>query len=143
MASEDSPDPQDPQDSAWRSIIDNYGDRAEIKAGEFPIEEPIEIDAFDDDIDEPFEPEPYDDGAFVPPVPEKVTIPPVRLLAWYGVLGAPVAALLAVILVEATSWRVPSWLGWFIVAAFFGGFGYLVATMPRSRDDPYDDGARL
>lgn len=135
--------PEDPQDDAWRSIVDNYGDRAQITAGEFPIEEPVELDAFGDDIDEPFEPEPYDVDAFVPPVPERVKVEPVRLLAWYGLLGAPVAALLAVILVEVTPWRVPAWLGWFIVVAFFGGFGYLVATMPKSRDDPYDDGARL
>lgn len=138
-----SEEPQDPESAAWRSIVDNYGDRAEIAAGEFPIEEPISIDAFGDDVDEPFEPEPYDIDAFVPPVPEKVTVEPVRLVAWSCLLGAPVAALLAVVLVETTPWRVPSWLGWFIVVAFFGGFGYLVATMPKTRDDPYDDGARL
>ena len=27
--------------------------------------------------------------------------------------------------------------------SFLVGFGYLVATMPREREDPYDDGARL
>ena len=138
-----SEESQDPESAAWRSIVENYGERAEIAAGEFPIEEPISVDAFGDDVDEPFEPEPYDSEAFVPPVPEKVSIEPMRLVAWSCLLGAPVAALLAVILVEVTPWRVPSWLGWLIVAAFFGGFGYLVATMPKTRDDPYDDGARL
>lgn len=138
--SQDSPDPES---AAWRSIVDNYGDRAEIAAGEFPIDEPIPLEAFGDDIDEPFEPEPFDIDAFVPPVPERITVTPVRMIAWSCLLGAPVAALLAVILTEVTPWRVPGWLGWFIVVAFFGGFGYLVATMPKSRDDPYDDGARL
>lgn len=130
-------------DDAWRAIVENYGDRADLAEGEFPVSEPVPFEAFDDDVDEPFEPEPYDIDAFVPPTPERVRVAPDRLLAWYGVLGAPIAAVIAVILVEVTSWQVPSWVGWLLIAAFLGGFGYLVATMPKERDDPYDDGARL
>ena len=52
-------------------------------------------------------------------------------------------ALLATIVVTSTDMPVPNWFGWLLVASFLGGFGYLVVTMPRDRDDPWDDGARL
>jgi hypothetical protein len=47
--------------------------------------------------------------------------------------------LLAVVL----GWTMPGWLGFLLVAGFLGGFGFLVATMPRSRgeDGDGDDGA--
>jgi hypothetical protein len=54
-----------------------------------------------------------------------------------------VLALIATVVVTATDVTVPQWFGWLLVAAFLGGFGYLVLTMPRDRDDPWDDGARL
>lgn len=133
-------------DEAWRAIVENYGERAELPEGQFPVEQPVSFESWDDDVDEPFEPEPFDLSeidAFIPPVPEKVRVEPDRLLAWCGVLGAPLAAVIAVVVVEVTPWRLPTWLGWMFIAAFLGGFGYLVATMPKEREDPYDDGARL
>ena len=36
----------------------------------------------------------------------------------------------------------PSLIGYLLVAAFIGGFVYLVVQMPRGPQDPYDDGAR-
>jgi hypothetical protein len=37
----------------------------------------------------------------------------------------------------------PTILAWLLVGGFLGGFGYLVAQMPRGPRDPFDDGARL
>ena len=87
------------------------------------------------------EPVPWDDeGHFVPPPPPPLpVVDPPRRLAWAGLIGTPAVALLLVVL-QVT---VPGWVGFFLVAAFVGGFGYLVATMrPRPPDDwSGDDGA--
>ena len=89
----------------------------------------------------PSEPLPWDDeGHFVPPPPPPLpVVDPPRRLAWAGLLGTPVVALLLVVL-QVT---IPGWFAFFLVAAFVGGFGYLVATMrPRPPDDwSGDDGA--
>ena len=152
--------PEDPDLAAWDEIVANYGDRPELPAdaeGGAPASESgpsysIRFGDFGDDIDdgaddtadEPFEPaEERVDGGFVPPEPEPLHLGVARTTAWVGVLGAPVLALLATIVVTATDWTVPHWFGWLLVVAFLGGFGYLVVTMPRDRDDPWDDGARL
>jgi hypothetical protein len=156
-------EPDDPDLAAWREIVENYGDRAELPPEEGtraddPVVEPgasypLRFGVFDDEIDdvdevgEPFAPS--DDLAdpletrFVPPEPEPFHLGPARTAAWVGVLGAPALALVATVIVTATSLSPPRWFGWLLVAAFLGGFGYLVATMPRDRDDPWDDGARL
>ena len=81
-----------------------------------------------------------DEGHFVPPEPPPLpTLEPRRKLAWIGLFGAPGMLLLAVVL----GWHFPSWLGTLLVLAFVGGFGYLIATMPRSRPGGWggDDGA--
>jgi hypothetical protein len=146
--------PEDPDVAAWREIVENYGDRADLPpdvdtldaepTAETGASYPVRFGEFDDDVDEAFEPasDPLDEG-FVPPEPEPFHLPPARAVAWAGVLGAPVAALLATVVVTATDVPVPAWFGWLLVAAFLGGFAYLVVTMPRDRDDPWDDGARL
>jgi len=145
-------EPNDPDLAAWREIVDNYGDRAELPPDAAAVEPatesgpayPIRFGEFGDDVDEAFEApsDPVDDG-FVPPEPEPIHLGAARTVAWSGVLGAPVLALLATVLVTATKLAVPHWFGWLLVAAFLGGFGYLVFTMPKDRDDPWDDGARL
>jgi hypothetical protein len=79
---------------------------------------------------------------FVPPPPPPLpTVEPRRKLAWIGLVGAPVLALLFI----ALGVVVPGWMALFMVAAFVGGFGYLVATMGSSPSDPWsgDDGAIL
>ena len=48
---------------------------------------------------------------------------PDRLVAWAGVLGSPVVLLCALLF----SIGMPVWLGYLLVAAFVGGFLYLVA----------------
>jgi hypothetical protein len=79
---------------------------------------------------------------FVPPAPPPVPRPaPGRLLAWVALFGTPVLAL--VLLVAHVA--IPRWGTVGLVAAFVGGFAYLVATMNAEPPDHWsgDDGARL
>jgi hypothetical protein len=79
---------------------------------------------------------------FVPPPPPPLpTVEPRRKLAWIGLFGAPAVALVLLVL----GLVVPGWVEVGLVAAFVGGFGYLVATMGSSPPDPWsgDDGAVL
>ncbi len=138
----------DPEDDAWRSIVENYGERPQLEEDEPAptqqerlaayfrppeVELPRELsDASADDADR-----------FVPPEPEPVVLRPDRTLAWAGVLGAPVAAVVLVAMTQLTSLSIPGWAGLVLAGAFLGGFGYLVATMRKVRDDPWDDGAVL
>lgn len=148
----DSEDPGSPrvpdEDAAWRDIVDHYGERVldeESPAQPEPKREPeptAEV-TFDEPDDDWYTPLAEDDDGFVPPEPDPIPMAPDRVLAWGGVLGVPVLALLAVMVVQVTSLQIPGWVGLLAVGAFLGGFGYLVATMPRTREDPWDDGARL
>ena len=79
---------------------------------------------------------------FIPPPPPPLPkVEPRRKLAWIGVFGAPLLGLVLLML----GLVVPGWLEVGLVAAFVGGFGYLVATMGSSPSDPWsgDDGAVL
>jgi hypothetical protein len=81
-----------------------------------------------------------DEGHFVPPPPPPLPpVDPRRKIAWAGLLGGPVAALLLVLFDVV----IPGWVSVFLVASFVGGFGYLVATMRSSTPDDWsgDDGA--
>ena len=149
------------EDEAWRAIVENYGDRPELDdeppagtatdpasgpasgaAGEEgpqerlerlfrPLPQPAQPDAAAaDDPEDRFEP------PTPPPVPKA---PPDRLAAWTGLFGAP--TVLLVCLVVGIS--LPAWLGYLLVAAFIGGFIYLVVQLPAGPADPWDDGARL
>ncbi|MGI8459150.1 MAG: hypothetical protein ACR2LI_13715 [Propionibacteriaceae bacterium] len=57
---------------------------------------------------------------------------------WGGMLFAVVATLLAIFGVP-----VPGWVGWLSVGGFLGGFGLLVAQLPRHRPPDAGDGAVL
>jgi hypothetical protein len=123
-------------DAAWRDIVANYGDRPVVDA---PSPEPAH--------EEPRPEEPPElavtssaEERFVPPPPPPLPrVSKDRMAAWVGVLGAPVALLVA------TIFRIPlpGIVPWLLVGAFLGGFGYLVAQMPRGPRDPFDDGAVL
>ena len=78
---------------------------------------------------------------FQPPVPPPVPLPRTwqRRAAWGGVFVAPVLALLLALLRV----QLPALLGWGLVGWFVGGFLYLVATMPRTPREPWDDGSRV
>lgn len=127
-------------DQKWREIVENYGERAKLEPEQLePEAEPesaarVPIPRPADDPDR------FDAERFVPPEPPPVKRPTgIRGLAWAGLFGVP--ALVLVLLV--TTVTIPSWLGLILMAWFIGGFGYLVATMPKKSsgyDDP-DDGA--
>ncbi|UDY22516.1 hypothetical protein [Nocardioides sp. Kera G14] len=132
------------EDAAWAEIVAHYGDHPEFTE---PTPEPVVAHVFDDDVDE--EPvwqednDPFLPGGFVAPDPGPLGWHGWRSVAWIGVLGSPALALIWTLVVQLTGWHAPTLLGYLLGAAFLGGFGYLVATMPKERDDPWDDGARL
>ena len=123
-------------DTAWREIVANYGE---------PVLQPEEPASVPEVPETPNGHAELADGAdveerFVPPPPPPLPrVPKDRLAAWLGVLVSPVLLLITAI------FRVPlpSFAAWLLVCAFLGGFGYLVAQMPRGPRDPYDDGAVL
>ena len=125
------------EDEAWRSIVENYGDRPDVEPlspGTEPEPEPVREapEAAYDDRD------PFD--RFVPPMPPPVPHPPpVRFTAWVGLFGAPAVLLVALVL----GLSLPGWLGYLLVGSFIGGFLYLVFHMQREPRDPGDDGARV
>jgi hypothetical protein len=128
--------PRSNEDEAWRAIVENYGDRAELDSDEVAVPEPA--------------PEPFavpaelagvhDEERFVPPPPPPLPhVPRDRLIAWVGLFGSPTVLLTALVL----GIHLASPIGYLLVAAFIGGFVYLVVQMPRGPHDPWDDGARL
>lgn len=132
----------DSDDDAWRSIVENYGDRAELDADDHPAV-PLAPEPLTEPLtwrDATYVAEEPDPDRFVPPAPPPVPhTTPDRLAAWLGVFGAPAVLLAALVLGVS----LPGWLGYLLVAAFVGGFLYLVVQMPRGPRDPGDDGARL
>jgi hypothetical protein len=126
-------------EAAWRSIIDNYGERLEL-----PDDEPVDVPPSprgvfpDEHAETPEEVEPGDH--FVPPPPPPLPRPePRRLVAWLGLFGVPTFVLVALV----AGLDLPSWLGLILMVWFVGGFVYLVASMRPSAGDGYDDGAVL
>lgn len=126
------------EDEAWRAIVDNYGERAELDDEPFaaaaptpPAAPPTPSDVADEEPGE----------RFVPPVPPPAPrLPLPKRLAWLAVLGSPAFLLVALLV----SYDVPALLGYALVSAFVGSFVYLVATMQRADErNPWDDGAQL
>ncbi len=138
------------EDEVWQSIIDNYGTRPELPAepthGSVPMAaerpapdgEPLTA-SLPGESDSAFW-TPAGDDRFVPEVPPPFPRPDrPRLIAWIGVLGAPLALLVvAIFRVPLPTILIYALIGWAIA-----GFGFLVAVMPRGPQDPYDDGARV
>jgi hypothetical protein len=127
-------------EAAWRSIIDNYGDRPEI-ADEPEIEVPPSPRGVYPEEEQARELEPVDaEEHFVPPPPPPLPMPePRRLLAWLGLFGVPTLVLVCLL----TSTNLPNWLGLILMVWFVGGFVYLVASMRPGAGDDFDDGAVL
>jgi hypothetical protein len=130
------------EDEAWKAIVDNYGERPVLEGAD--TDEPAEPSPAAEQVEEPEPDEPHElvesEDPFVPPDPGPFPFPaPDRGLAWLGVFGAPAVLLFAVI----TGLRLPEWTGWLLVAAFIGGFCYLVFSMPRTPREPWDDGAEV
>jgi hypothetical protein len=137
------------EDAAWREIIEHYGERPEMGEDVPPVAppetyrvvEPVETNVFDRSFLDSLNTEATwdDEGHFVPPEPPPLPrLETPRKLAWIGFFGAPAAMVLGVVFHQLFGWYFPTWAGPVLIAAFLGGFGYLVATMPRHR---YDDGS--
>lgn len=142
-------------DEAWRSIVENFGERAELddepdSSSTASPEPPTGQDPYGwavaPEPDEPAElaePAPAyveDEDTYVPPEPPPLPVPePDRGIAWAGVVGAPLLLLVSLLF----SIGLPSWVGYLMVAWFVGGFCYLVARMPKEPRDPWDDGSRV
>jgi hypothetical protein len=123
------------EDAAWRAIVENYG---ELELGPEPAPYPRPEPSVRP------EPEPagqdVDDEHYVPPDPPPLPrLDARRKLAWFGLLGCPLVMLIGAVL----GVPYPGWLALLIALGFIGGFVYLVATLPRHRDDDWggDDGA--
>ena len=142
---------------AWRAIVDNYGERAEIdeppvtppaapSAGPAPgapfggrFGDPRAFGTPDDEVRDLDDLDDEEEG-YVPPEPPPLpTVAPDRGLAWAGVFGSPVVLLVCLILQIS----IPTWLGYLLVVGFVGGFVYLVFQMPREPREPWDDGAQV
>ena len=81
-----------------------------------------------------------DEGHFTPPPPPDLPEgTPTKRLAWAGLLGGPTT--LAVLTI--TGWDAPGvvWIG--AGLATLAGFVTLIWHLPESREDGWDDGARL
>ena len=134
-----------PDDQAWREIVDNFGDRADLGDGA------VDLPAFEEHEEPEVEPDPEswhpgweDEGHFEPPaVPPLPRTSPAHALAWVGVLGMPALAIVLYTLTTVFTFTIPGWVSGVMLVAFVGGFGYLVATMRKDPDDGWDDGARL
>ena len=118
------------EDAAWQAIVANYG---ELELGPEPAPRPV--------VPEP-EPEldPEDEEHYVPPDPPPLPrLDPRRKLAWFGLVGWPLVMLTGTVF----GVTYPGWAAVLMALAFIGGFVYLVATMPRRRNDDWggDDGA--
>ena len=75
---------------------------------------------------------------FVPDPPAPLPhLEPYKQLAWAGVVGGPLALLVAAL----TGLDLPEWLTWLAIVGFIGGFVTLVATMADDDDWDPDDGA--
>ncbi|MFL6155344.1 MAG: hypothetical protein ACJ72D_04605 [Marmoricola sp.] len=128
-------------DEVWKGIVESYGDRPTFPepardpepVAETPVfEVPVELGAATWE----------DEGHYVPPEPPPAPRPQgLRGAAWIGLFGVPALALLLTVLHVS----LPGILVVAMLAAFVGGFGYLVATMkgPDDPDSGWDDGAVL
>jgi hypothetical protein len=153
------------EDAAWLEIVANYGERPEMgpdvaldaeASGKPAPSEPAapspslfdrtyldaQLQRAEEERDDVGDgPVPWDDeGHYVPPPPPPLPVlEPRRKAAWIGLFGSPLAMLLGIVF----GWTYPAWVSFLLVVAFVGGFGYLVATMPRGRGDDWsgDDGA--
>jgi len=129
-------------EKAWQEIVDHYGDRPDFPPAD-PRSEP-DLDApelrSDPDPVSELEAAIEEEEGFVPPPPPPLPRPEgTRLAAWLGVFFAPTALMIALMFQV----RLPGLVSTGLILWFLVGFGYLVWNMPRYRDDPYDDGARL
>lgn len=123
-------------DAAWADIVARWGPTPEV-----PREEPARSERDDEPVDRRTDADDVEEHYVPPPPPPLPQVEPRRRLAWIGLFGTPVLALVMV----AFGVQVSGWIGFLMAAAFVGGFSYLVATMGSSPPDDWsgDDGAVL
>ena len=152
------------EEDAWRSIVENFGERAllddELPSAELDPEDltPPETPRAAPDSPGPFVPGPEHEyaepprdtpaephamhdveGSFRPPTPPLPYVPPKRLLAWATLTLVPVLMIVLSLLDHAPR----GLLALTMACAWIGAFGYLVWTMPDEPRDPFDNGARV
>ena len=142
---------QPDEEALWRSIVENYGDPAEldddldpqpeVETANEPYGHPYEVDA---DVTSPQPSDELsstiDEPRFVPPTPPP--LPPTtraRRAAWFGLIGAPILFLLTAF----TGGTLGGTMALTLIAVFVVSLGYLVFTMPQEPRDPWDNGARV
>lgn len=133
---------RDNEDDAWRAIVENFGERADLDPDPEPEPAPAPAPEVEPELrwDDPYPDSDWSSDRFVPPPPPPVpTATTDRLVAWVGIFGSPTVLLVCLVL----GISLPPLVGYALVAAFVGGFLYLVVQMPRGPRDPGDDGARL
>jgi hypothetical protein len=154
------PEDESRAELAWREIVENYGERALLDdpAPSSDDPTPTPTDAYstapagpsatdlpehlrDDDEVDKREQAIAEAEAFRPPPAPPFPVPRTwqRGLAWAGVFGAPLVALV----IGLFSFYVHPLVGWALVGWFVGGFAYLVLEMPKAPRDPWDDGSRI
>ncbi|MDF9716599.1 hypothetical protein INN71_03900 [Nocardioides sp. ChNu-153] len=157
------------EDEAWRAIVENYGDRAEIDDDAWPADasggpgsgrtaSPVERpgegpDERPDDLTDDLADLPGDlpddvpaapvrdplEDRFVPPPPPPLPRPSPPRLLAWVGVLGMPALLVLTLLLGIVLWPVVSS---FMVVWFLGGFAFLVASMPTQRvDGDGDDGA--
>lgn len=136
------------EDALWQEIVDNYGETASVEEAAAGSEEEPALDPQPELYVIP-EPEPEvprelrdwdDQERYQPPPPAPIPLAePPRMLGWLGVFGAPVIALVALVLGHPFR----GILAVLLVAWFVGGFIYLIRTMNADPRDPWDDGSRI
>lgn len=142
------------EDALWRSIVENYGERAELEddidppsaAGATDVGETTGEpgDAFDTEVTDPQPSDELshvdDEPRFVPPVPPPLpTTTRTRRAAWFGLIGAPILFLLTAF----TGGTLGGTVALTLVTVFVVSLAYLVFTMPQEPRDPWDNGARV
>lgn len=141
--------PRESDEAAWRAIVENYGERADL--GDEPQTPPApeqseqsdppeqdRLRRYEDDerTSAEFDPLTDEPEPFVAPDPPLPPAPRgLRLAAWLGVVGAPVIFLICLLV----GYTLDGLLSLLLVGAFVGGFCYLIATLPDH--DDFDDGA--
>jgi hypothetical protein len=137
------PDPTEPAGSATSGPATDPDERDDVTVGEV-VPSGVFMPGVDDhpDADPVSEREERlerGDRFVPPPVPPLPRPTPLRLLAWAGTLGVPLAMLvLVVVRVDLPRVFLGMLIGWFAA-----GFLFLLLTMSRDPRDPWDDGSRV
>lgn len=128
------------KDAADKGTAD-IDDASQDRSGRLPtarVIKPADDESPDGDLaGDDFPDDEDDEEHFVPPNPPPLpNVDPTTKGAWIALFTGPLYLLLAAIL----GWEVPGWVAFLAVAAFVGGFVYLVLRMGDDPRDP-DDGA--